>query len=231
MSTFKTYLNSSIGKKQVVAVSGVALVIFIILHLIGNLLIFKGPELFNTYAHALHSMGRLLQVMEIGLFLTFSVHIIFTIALIIENKNARGRAYAVTKNKNRSFATQTMRYTGPLVLFFLILHLLDFTWSAPWPKTSIVNGQDLATYGMVFNALLNPMRAVVYIAAVCSLGFHLSHGVQSVFQSFGVVSASRPGPIRTISKGLGYIIAIGFSSIPLYINYIHYSGALLCHLQ
>jgi succinate dehydrogenase / fumarate reductase cytochrome b subunit len=207
------YIGSSIGKKQIVAVSGVALVLFLIAHLIGNLLIFKGPETFNAYAAALHSMGKFLLVLEAGLFTTFALHIVFTVALIIENKKARGQAYQVS-DSDRSFATRTMRYTGPLVFFFLFLHLSDFVFKGA------AETNPLGTYGMVVDTLHNPIHAAIYIAAMLSIGFHLAHGIQSVFQSFGVVGAGKSKNLKLASNLIGALVSIGFSSIPLYINFI-----------
>jgi succinate dehydrogenase / fumarate reductase cytochrome b subunit len=220
----KRYVSSSVGKKQIVAVSGLALVLFLIAHLSGNLLIFKGPEAFNTYAEMLHSLGGLLWVARIGLITLFGAHIWFTVLLILENKAARGgQGYQITKNVgNRSFATKTMRYTGPLVAFFLALHLIDFTLPISCGRSPVAMGLDLGLYGIVMNSFQNPLRVALYIAAMLSIGFHLSHGIQSTAQTMGMISSRKSKLIKKISVGLGTIIAIGFSAIPLYLYTFQY---------
>ena len=220
----KRYISSSVGKKQIVAVSGLGLVLFLIAHLSGNLLIFKGPEAFNAYAEMLHSLGGLLWVARIGLITLFGAHIWFTIQLILENKAARGgQGYHITKDVgNRSFATKTMRYTGPLVAFFLVIHLIDFTLPISCGRSAIAMGLDLGLYGIVMNSFQNPLRVALYIGAMLSIGFHLSHGIQSTAQTMGVISARKSKVLKQISVGLGTIIAIGFSTIPLYLYSFQY---------
>jgi succinate dehydrogenase / fumarate reductase cytochrome b subunit len=219
----KQYLSSSIGRKQIVALTGLGLIFFVIAHLAGNLLIFKGPDAFNQYASTLKSLGALLQVARVGLIAMFVAHIWFTVLLIIENKSARGQAYEVKKDiEGRSFATKTMKYTGPLVAFFLLIHLLDFTLPTFFVRNPIYLGIDLGLYGIVANSFQNPLRVLLYVLAMISIGCHLSHGIQSTAQTFGAVGTKKNTTLKKGAITLGTIIAIGFSSIPLYLYLVQY---------
>jgi succinate dehydrogenase / fumarate reductase cytochrome b subunit len=219
----KSYISSSVGKKQIVAISGLGLVLFLIGHLSGNLLIFKGPNAFNTYAATLKSLGLLLWGIRLGLIALFVSHIWFTILLILENKSARGQEYLVTKDlPGRSFATKAMKYTGPLVAFFLLIHLFDYTWPSPFCRSTISMGLELGLYGIVMNSFQNVLRVILYVAAMISIGFHLSHGIQSTAQTLGVVATRKSLIIKRISIGLGTIIAVGFSTIPIYLYAFQY---------
>lgn len=217
----KAYLTSSVGRKQIIAVTGLALVLFLIAHLSGNLLIFGGPEAFNAYAKKLHSLGPLLYVARAGLIVMFVTHIAFTILLIKENKTARGHSYAVKKDiSGRSFATKTMRYSGPLLALFLLLHLSDFTWNVPWFGSGAQFSAELGLYAKVANSFLNPIRTIIYILAMFAIGLHLSHGIQSVFQTMGLTCTEKMKTVKKISLSLGLIIAVGFASLPVYLNVV-----------
>lgn len=215
----KAYLTSSVGRKQIIAVTGLGLVLFIIAHLSGNLLIFAGPEAFNAYAKKLHSLGPLLYVARAGLIAMFGAHILFTIMLIRENRKARGQQYAVQKDApGRSFATKTIRYSGPLLALFLLMHLSDFTWNVPWIGSGAEFSASLGLFAKVANSFLNPIRSAIYILAMVAIGLHLSHGIQSVFQTMGLTNVEKMKKIKQVSLTLGLVIAVGFASIPVYLN-------------
>lgn len=202
----------SIIKKQIVAVTGLGLVLFLLAHLAGNLLIYLGPEAFNAYAKALHDLGPLLWVARIGLIATFLIHISFTAVLVMENRKARPQRYAVNKDHtdNKSIAVRLMPITGSILIAYVIFHLIDFTF-----KDKSIYAEGL--YGLVTLTLANPIHAVWYMLAMACVGFHLSHGIQSVVQTFGLSNRSLLPKIQKISLGLGLLVAIGFGSIPLYI--------------
>lgn len=206
----------SIHKKQIVAVTGVMLIGFLLAHLTGNFLIFKGPDALNNYAKFLKSLGGLLWAMRIGLILSFVTHMFFTALLVIENRKARGGRYAVNENHRgkSSLASKTMPYTGTVILVYLVFHLLDFTFAE---HTGVINGQDLGLYGLVVNTLSQPLHAGLYIAAMIGIGLHLSHSVQSVFQTFGLNNDLWLPRLEKLSLAVGIIVALGYSSIPVYI--------------
>src|SRR3989338_2519619 len=129
MCNFFNFYATSIGKKQIVAVTGLLLILYVIVHLAGNLLIFVGPEAFNNYAKKLANLRPGLYVIEIGLLFIFLIHIYITAILVMENYQARGQRYSVYHSRgDRSLATRLMPYTGTLLFAFIIYHLLDFTF-------------------------------------------------------------------------------------------------------
>ena len=202
----------SIIKKQIVAITGLGLVLFLIAHLAGNMLIYVGAEAFNAYAEALHNLGPLLWVARIGLIVTFLVHISFTAVLVLENRKARTQGYAVNKDHTdkKSIAVRLMPITGSILILYVVLHLIDFTFK---DKSIYANG----LYELVTDTLMNPIHAIWYMVAMACVGFHLSHGIQSVAQTFGVNTRNTLPKIQKASLALGLLIAIGFGSIPLYI--------------
>lgn len=221
MKRIKAYAQSSIGKKQIVAITGIGLVLFLVAHLAGNLLIFSGPVALNNYAKKLHDLGPILTVMRAGLIVTFATHILFTIQLVKANRKARQSRYAVTNTPERSFATKTMPISGAIIAIYLIAHLMDYTWKTN-AISSIVDGRELGVYGMVVNSFQSPIRTTLYILAMAAMGTHLTHAIQSATQSFGVNHKNITPTIKRMSTLLGFILAIGFISIPLYV-YIGYN--------
>jgi succinate dehydrogenase / fumarate reductase cytochrome b subunit len=227
-------LKSSIFRKQIVAVTGLMLVGFIIMHMMGNFLIFLGPDWFNAYAEKLQEMAEFLWIARIGLMVAFLVHILTTILLTLENWKANPNRYQVSSTKTDEslvFAKRTMIYTGLLVVLFVGFHLTDFTLHEKTvPHTEIrfqIPGQenawiakDYGLYGLVWNSFLNPVRATLYILMMVVLGLHLSHAIQSFFQSLGLYREPLSLKIRTFSVIAGILVALGFMSIPAMISFL-----------
>ena len=215
---FKRYFSSSIGKKQTVAVSGLLLILFLIAHLAGNLMIYRGPEAINIYSHTLHSFGLLIRLAEFGLAGIFLIHIIFTAMVVIENKKARPTSYHGTDGyPQRSLATRLMPYTGTILLVYVISHLFDFTIADPNGADAFVNGQNLGLYGLIVNEFSNPYAVLWYLVAMAAVGFHLVHAVQSLCQTFGWNHPTYTPIVKKISMGFGILISLAFASIPLYV--------------
>lgn len=212
---------SSVGKKQVVATTALLLSLFIVAHLGGNIYLFLGPEAFNDYAKKLEGLGPLFWLLRAGLAATFLVHISFTLWVTADNWSARERRYAVKRDLGgTSFAKKTMIYTGILTFFYLLFHLSDFTLGNKTGPQSVVEGmaegESLYLYGLVYNAFGNPGRVLFYILAVCGVGLHLSHGIQSFIQTFGFFHPRYTPAIRKLSIAAGAVLALGFISIPIY---------------
>ena len=200
--------------------TGLMLVFFIISHLVGNLLIIVGPNLFNQYAGTLEHLRPLTTIAEVMLALVFIIHITFTVIIVLENVKARGglNRYAVDRPVgNRSIATRLMPYSGAYVFFFLIWHIFDFTLNDRNGSRSFIDGQSYGLYGVVVNAFKDPMHSILYIIAVCFIGLHLAHGVESVVQTFGISRAKFANKLVLGSRIFGFIVAFGFSSIPIYV--------------
>ena len=214
--------NSSIAKKQTVAITGLLLIFFIITHLGGNLFIYAGPDVFNSYAHKLHSLGPLLLIPRVILAIIFLLHIFVIHILVIQNIKARGglKRYAVDQAVGkRTLAERIMRWSGLYILVFVIFHILDFAAADQHGPRSILYGHSYGLYGLVFNSFKDPVHGLLYIIAVFFLGMHLSHGVQSIVQTSGF----RPKWARMFQKCSDYFAAlmvIGYSSIPIYVYWL-----------
>lgn len=220
MNEILSITRSSIGRKQIVAATGLLLILFVLGHLAGNLLIFLGPDAFNAYAKKMESLRPGLYVVEVGLAGIFLIHIYFTATLVLENIKARGnKKYAVAKSsQERSLATRLMPYSGVFLLLFIIWHLLDFTFINKHGDLSILaDGKSYGLYGVVYNAFSDPIHSGLYVLAMMSLGLHLNHGVQSFAQTYGFNSPKYSPIIRKFSNAFAFFIAAAFSSIPVYI--------------
>ncbi len=212
------YISSSIGKKQIIAFSGLVLIaIFILPHLLGNLQILRGAQAFNGYAKLLHSMGFVLEIIEAFFALMFVVHIVFTIILVTENFRARSIRYkSAIASEPRSFASRMMPYTGAIILLFLVVHLYDFAFAKEAATSCVWRGEDLGLYGMVMNSFANPWRLGGYAFIMLIVGLHLSHALQSALQTLNL----RPGRyvfwFNLLSYFLGISVTVGFVSIIIY---------------
>tara|TARA_Y100001970_G_C14116769_1_gene794017 strand:- start:196 stop:867 length:672 start_codon:yes stop_codon:yes gene_type:complete len=213
-----TYFSSSIGRKQMIAVTGIVMVLFLFGHLSGNLLIFKGPDALNGYSEFLHSLGGLLWVARLGLIGSVLLHIGLIVQLVLENRRARPQSYYTELHADtRSWFTKTMRLTGVLLLVYIVWHLVDYTFTPAHTLNATVNGEYLGLYGLVYNSFLNPVRSAFYLVSMLAVGFHLSHGIQSVFQTFGLLNSTRLKRIKNISVAVGVLVTIGYASIPIYV--------------
>jgi len=223
MNALCDYFNSSIGKKQIVALTGLLLIFFVIGHLAGNLIIYLGPDAFNAYAKKLASLRPGLYLIEGGLLFIFCVHMYVTALLVWQNFTARKTRYAVTHStEQRSWAARTMSLTGPIVLAFVIWHLLDFTFiDKHGPESYLSDGKSYGLYGIVFNAFTDPIHSTLYIIAMIAVGLHVSHGVKSFIQTFGFNTHKLADYINTISVWFAIFVTFAYSSIPLYIMYLN----------
>ena len=208
---------SSIGSKLVMAATGVLLFGFLVGHLTGNLLMFAGPDAMNTYAHWLKEKGGLLWGARLGLFIVFTVHIASAIRVNRQNRAARSKAYAVSNYVATTYAARTILVSGLIVLAFVIYHLLHYTLGVTNPeyfRMFDVKGRP-DVYGMVVSGFSSRTVTGAYIVAMLMLASHLSHGLTSLFQTFGLHGpkfkpfASKLGPVVAI------LMFIGFVSIPL----------------
>ena len=224
-SNLSKILGSSVFRKQVSALTGLAMVGFVIAHLSGNLLIFLGPTAFNDYAHKLESLGPLLWVMRSGLIAAVLIHIFVTLTLAKENYQARPQRYDVEKDHgDRKKAVRMMKYTGSMIVLRLILHLWDFTFGDKTGDGTIVeglnNGESLGLFGLVWNSFSLSQgwwRDIIYLLAVSSVGLHLSHAIESVFQTFGFNHDRYTPMLKKVSLGVGIVVTVLFASIPIYV--------------
>lgn len=209
-------LASPIGRKWIVAITGIVLVLFVIGHLVGNFSIFLGPDSMNSYAHLLQNLGELLWLVRGILLACVVLHIWFTITLWRENLAARPQKYAVKKDLGTTVYARMMRLSGLTVLAFVIYHLAQFTWEAfnPEYKTWVDARGYHDVYRMVVTAFSCPFVSGFYILAVGLLAMHLSHGIASLFQTLGLTTAKLRPLFERAGLILAWVIFLGFASIP-----------------
>ena len=231
MNPISSYLSSSIGRKWIVALTGLALFGFVVGHMIGNLQIFIGPESINRYAFFLQSLGELLWVIRLGLLAMLVAHIVFTIKLRLENRAARGMPYAVTKRRATTFSARMMTLSGLMVLCFIIFHLLHFTAQKIDPSyltlhdakgrhdvyRMMVNGFDGKNPNSprILSIPLGYLSSAFYIVGVGLLAMHLNHGIGSLFQTLGLNSAKVRPLWEKGGAAFSWLIFLGYAAIPI----------------
>ena len=209
MNWIANTLWSSVGKKLLMAVTGLGFIGFLAAHLAGNLTIYSGKDAFNAYAESLHSLGPLLTVAEWGLLFCAVIHVLTGAVLFYQNFRSRPVRYAVNKNAGgRTIGSFTQPYTGFLILAFVIFHLANFHF---------VDKSNTTIYQIVSNAFTNTGYVCVYILAMIVVAIHVSHGFWSLFQTIG---ANHP-KYMPIIKGVGLVftfaVALGFGLLPIYL--------------
>ena len=219
MSWLNAALQSSVGRKFLMGITGLFLCFFLVVHLAGNLLLYVGPEVYDEYAHKLHSNPEFLILAEILLYSAFLVHILLSISLAFTNTAAREQDYAVKRTKvpgrilNVLGMTpdNTMAVTGLVVFLFLIVHLGDFKFESSWGNAL----DGLEPYAKAQVILADSARVVIYVAGSLILGIHVAHGFASAFQSLGLNHPKYTPTIKSLSRAFGLIVAVGFGSIPV----------------
>jgi succinate dehydrogenase / fumarate reductase, cytochrome b subunit len=204
------FYTSTTGKKAAMAVSGCILFLFVVGHLIGNLQIYEGPEKLNRYAVLLRSMPALLWGVRTVLLAMVLLHIWSSVQLAGRNIAARPVGYRVKKATGSSYASRTMYWSGPIILAFVIYHLLDFTFGQVNPHFQPGN-----VYGNVVASFQLIPVAVFYIIAMLLLCLHLYHGLWSMFQSVGIAHPRYTPMLRRGAAVVALLIAIGNISIPV----------------
>jgi succinate dehydrogenase / fumarate reductase, cytochrome b subunit len=207
-----SFWRSTTGKKIVMAVTGAILFLFVVGHMLGNLQIFQGAERINAYGHFLHSLGEILWAERIGLLTAVVLHITVTVQLALHNRKARPVAYSRKQEINSSYAARTMYWSGPIVLAFVIFHLLHLTAGIIEPGAAFIEGD---VYHNVVAGFQVWWVSVWYIFAVSLLGVHLSHGIWSMFQSVGFNHPRYTPLLKSASVWIAVIIVLGYISIPI----------------
>lgn len=199
MSWFIQTFRSSLGKKYIMALTGLLLGGFLLVHTIGNSTIFWGRSAFNAYAHHLHSLGVLVPIFEICLYTIFFLHVITGCLLWLQNRKARGGKYEMLVNAGgRTIGSKTMIYTGAAIFVFILIHLVNFHFPV---KTETKTISDFVT-----QVLNNPFFTLIYTAGICLLFIHLSHGFWSLLQTLGISHVKYDQPLRVIAWALAGIM-------------------------
>lgn len=218
---------TTVAKKFFMGLSGIALVLFVIVHLLGNLTLYSPTsEAFNHYALGIHSFGKLLYAAEIGLLAVFLVHIFLGYAMKLKNKAARPDGYKLWKSKGggtpSNISSRSMAITGSFILLFVLIHVKMFRFGPGMTDGYVtqVNGeQALDLYRVVHESFKNPLIVVFYVVAMVLLGLHLRHGFWSAFQSLGTTSGERSVKLRCLGAALALLMAVGFLFIPIYMYF------------
>jgi succinate dehydrogenase / fumarate reductase cytochrome b subunit len=218
MAAALTLYRSTIGKKAIMALTGVIWYGFVLVHMIGNFKIFEGAEAFNKYSHFLREVGypavpegTILWVIRIVLLVSLVLHVTMAIQLTRLDVSGRPVAYQKKRTKQASFASMTLRYGGMAILFFVVYHLLHFTTGAAHPN--FVYGDPYNNVVVGFTA--QPITAVFYIIAVAALGTHLYHGVWSAMQTLGINNRRSDKLFRGIAVLSGVVLFAGFAMVPV----------------
>ena len=207
-----TFWQSTNGKKVVMAVTGVMMFGFVVGHMLGNLQMFEAPEHINAYGHFLHNLGELLWLERGIMLLAIALHILATVQLALRNKAARPVGYSRQQAINSSYASRTMYWSGPIVLAFIIFHLLQFTAGYVHPQATFVEGE---VYANVVSGFKVWWVSLWYIFSMCLLGLHLSHGLWAMFQSVGLGHPRLTPMLKNAARATAALIVLGYISIPI----------------
>lgn len=214
MKWLMTTLGSSIGKKLMMAATGLSFIGFLVVHLAGNLTLYAGADAFNGYAEHLHALGPLLGVAEFGLLGLFLIHVLSGLIIFWQNYNARPSRYAVNRNPGgKTIGSATMPYTGLFILLFIIFHLTNFS-------RFFIDQGGTTIFQIVSTSFQNPVYVGLYVLAMIMIALHVSHGFWSLFQTFGL---NHPKYMPAINAGgliLSLVFGLGFGFLPIYIAFI-----------
>ena len=217
MTNFSNLYHSTLGKKYIMALSGLGLFGFVVAHMLGNLQVFLGPEPLNNYAVFLKSKPTLLWSARLGLLALVFLHILTAVQLTLRNRAARPEKYDRNKPYRASYASRTLFLSGAVLFAFIVYHLMHFTVGLVDP--AYLQLRDAAghhdVYRMTILGFSHPGVVAFYVAAMSLLCLHLSHGVGSTFQSIGFKNKQTAVWIDRASKILAVIVFLGNSSMPL----------------
>ncbi len=232
MVPIKQLFKSTLGRKYLMGASGLALVLFIVIHLLGNLTLYsKNGDAINTYAAKLESLGVGLIVLEVGLAATILIHILTAIQVTFSSKAARPVVYAELKTKGgntkNTISSRNMIVTGLVLLVFLVIHIIQFRFGPEIEDgyVTTVSGvpvHDL--YRVVAETFSHLYWVAFYVGSMVFLGFHFRHGFWSAFQSLGLLNPRWSKPIYALGLFLAVLLAVGFLFIPIYVYSIQGSA-------
>jgi succinate dehydrogenase / fumarate reductase, cytochrome b subunit len=213
MNRLWAFWDSSVGKKAVMAVTGLIGVLFVIAHMVGNLQIFQGAQRINAYGMLLHGpLNEVLWVVRVVLLASIVLHVLAAFQLTLRDRAARPVDYTRREPQVTTLAARTMRWGGVLLLVFIVLHILHFTTGTIRPAGRVLGGD---VYANVVRSFRIPWVAALYVVSMIALGLHLYHGAWSSMRSLGAAPAS-PRPLRrSLSLAIAVIVSIGFALVPI----------------
>ncbi|RMH40235.1 MAG: succinate:quinone oxidoreductase [Deltaproteobacteria bacterium] len=217
MRWLSRFLRSSIGAKMLMAVTGAALLLFVIAHMLGNLQVFLGPSAINGYAHSLRMMPGLLWTARIGLLVAVVLHIVSGIRVTSLNRAARPERYRGRQYRAATMASRSMPVSGLVIFAFVAYHLAHYTlmWVNPEFKTFTDDLGRHDVYRMVVTGFSNKGVAALYIIAVGLLCSHLAHGIPSFFQTLGLRHPKFTPAIEVLGPAIAIVLFLGFAAVPV----------------
>jgi succinate dehydrogenase / fumarate reductase cytochrome b subunit len=220
-----TLYRSSVGKKALMAITGLMGIGFLVLHMYGNLKIFEGPEYFNAYAAGLRSIGapifghtHLLWVVRLALLGAVFLHILAAYQLTRQDWAGRQVRYVRRKDVQATYASRTMRWGGVIIVLFIIYHLLNLTFGVVGYGPGEYRPEDAGgfyAYTNTVNAFAYWPASLFYIVAMLALGLHIYHGFWSMFQTLGLNSYRTNSLLRVLSAAVAIVLVVGFVSVPI----------------
>jgi succinate dehydrogenase / fumarate reductase cytochrome b subunit len=210
MGRLTAFYSTLVGKKIIMAVSGVILFLFVVGHLLGNLQIFEGPERLNAYSAFLKKTGEILWVVRLVLLAALVLHVVASVQVSLASRRARPVAYAVKKSIETSYAARTMIWSGPLIFLYVVYHLAMFTFLVTGPGYSPTD-----VYRNEVLAFRVPAISAVYVVAILFLGLHLYHGAWSMLHTLGASNPRYRVLRRTVAPVVAIAITAGYIAIPV----------------
>ena len=219
-SRFRRLASSSVGTKLLMGLTGLALFIYMLLHLAGNALILAGPDIFNAYSHTLISNPLIIPI-EIGLLAVFVIHIFKAIRMWMANNQARPVGYLKKEfaghTSRKTLSSTTMIWSGLFIMVFVIIHVKQFKFGSWYQTVSDTPIRDL--YRTETEVFSNPFWVVVYVIATLLVGLHLRHGFASAFQSLGLDHPVYTRRLTVLGLGFALLIGVGLALIPIWVYF------------
>lgn len=211
--------SDSIGRKAVMAVSGLLMVLFVVGHLLGNLTVFAGPDGINAYAFHLHELAPVVWITRVVMGTAVLLHVVLSIQITMENSRAKPDKYAVTRHLRATFASKYMIWTGVVLAVFIGYHLAHFTLRVTPDVANLATATDAQgrfdVFTMMRTAFASGLTAIAYVIAMVALFLHLSHGIQSLFQTLGLSNGVMLPRYGMAGKVASFIFLVGFGAIPV----------------
>lgn len=222
MNWIVTFFSSSIGKKLLMSLTGLFLILFLVVHLIGNLQLLKddGGEAFNTYAYMM-TTNPLIKIIAYGNYFFIILHVFVGLSITLYNRKAKGQKYAVSNSNKTTWASKNMALLGTLILAFILIHMGDFWFKMKFTdELAMVSYEGFPAvkdlYTRVSTAFGQLWIVVVYLIGLLVLSFHLWHGFQSAFQTLGLNHKKYTPLIKAVGHAYALLIPLGFAIIPIW---------------
>ena len=224
MKWLLNFLTSSLGQKVIMSLTGLFLILFLLVHLIGNLQLLAddGGRSFNIYTEFM-SHNPVIQTISKGNFFFILLHTVQGLLLAYTNKKAKGSSYAVSANNNTSWASRNMALLGTLILAFILMHLwhfyFNFKFGNDYQLVNVDGQQIIDANEKVVYILTQPVWLISYLIGIAVLAFHLYHGFGSAFQTLGIRHKKYTPVINFVGKAYAILIPVGFAIIPIYLYF------------